>query len=115
MAVDIKRRNMTINYTGGSCTGAAGLIEFLFGTQELVWGGDADGARKRPYGSRQRSNAAAGEPMVIELVGGEKYTLRVTGTHKRFITNVCIPNQDKIEQVYSERGTIYGRRPAPLD
>lgn len=114
MAADILRRNMTVNYTKGSCTGAAGLIEFLFGPQDLVWGGGEDGPRKRPYGSRQRSNAAAGEPIVIELTGGDQYTVRVTGTHKRFITEVCIPNQDKIEQVYSERGTIYGRRPAPV-
>jgi hypothetical protein len=114
MAADPKRRNQTVQYDGGTATGAAGLIEFLFGAQQLVWEGGTDSNLKRPYGSRQRSNAAAGEPMTVELLDGSTYTLRVTGTHKAFIAKLVKPAEDKIAQVYSERGTIYGRRPLPV-
>jgi hypothetical protein len=70
------------------------------------------GRRRRKYGTRQRNNAAAGEPIRLVLNTGEAYSGRITGSHTAFIDYVLAVGVDaKLQNVYSERGTEYGPQP----
>jgi hypothetical protein len=105
---------MTVSYPGGTMSTTVGLVEYLLGTQRLVWtsnagGTTADGKRKRKYGSKQRALALGGRPMSIVLDNGETYTARVTGADLDFIEFVLSRVDDgKVLNIYSPRGTIYG-------
>lgn len=100
-------------FDGGYVRGPRGLLEFLFGELEFRWeSATADGRGKRPYGSRQRSNAAAGQVMKLKLATGEVYSVRTTSTQKSFIRELISNSQFKISEVWSERGTAYGRKKA---
>ena len=115
MAVDPLRRQFLVTYDGGSVSGAKGTIEALFGTVTPTWQVKAAGPGKRPYGSRQRSNAAAGEPMTVEFQDGFVATVRVTGTHTRFIQEVLARDEGQIAAIYSERGSWYGPQAPVLE
>jgi hypothetical protein len=108
MAIDPNAMQQTISYPGGTVTGALGLLKYIFGDVVPVWTRGPQGGGRRPYGSRQRSNAAAGEPIKLRLITGEIYSVRVTGEHWRFIDQVIANSSGTISEVYSERGTIYG-------
>ena len=117
MAVDPKARLNTIAYPKGTVTATRGLLEFLFGatTPNISWQVPTDavvpggGRRRRKYGTRQRENARAGEPMQLILNNGEAYTVRITGTHTNFIDAFLAKGGGaKVANIYSERGTIYG-------
>lgn len=108
MAVDPLRRQYLVTYDKGSVSGARGNIEALFGTVEPTWQVRTGGPRKRPYGSRQRSNARAGQPMTVVFTDGYQCTVRVTGTHTAFIQQVLARAEGEISNIYSERGTWYG-------
>lgn len=100
-------------FNGGYIRGPKGLIEFLFGTLDFAWTtASGDGRYKRPYGSRQRSNAAAGQVMKLKLSTGEVYSVRTTSTQKAFLSEVISSAGNKIDEVWSERGTIYARQKA---
>jgi hypothetical protein len=116
MATPSSDRLNTISYPRGTVTAPRGLLEYCFGPLEdaLRWelpGTAADavtGRRRRRYGTRQRSSARAGEAMKVVLDNGQKYTMRVTGTHLDFI-DFAIGRMlnGKIVGVFSERGTDY--------
>lgn len=114
MATDPKARRITVGYPKGTMTATIGLIEYLLGTQKLVWtnnasGTTADGKRKRKYGSKQRALALGGRPMSIVLDNGETYTARVTGADLDFIEFVLSKvTNNKVLNIYTPRGTIYG-------
>lgn len=103
---------MTISYTKGTLTSTRGLFQYLFGDNFSQWdnpvvtGTDATGRRRRRYGTRQRSNARAGKPVLIELDNGEMYTARVTGPDLNLIA-VLENRGSKVAGVYTPRGTIY--------
>lgn len=100
-------------FSGGFIRGAKGLLDYLFGDLDLQWQTTGQsGNRRRPFGSRQRSNSAAGQPMKIRLDTGEVYTVRTTSTQKTFIAEVIRAAGPKVVEVWSERGTSYGRRMA---
>lgn len=117
MAVDPKARLNTISYPKGTVTAPRGLLEYLFGTGTpgVSWAVPVDaiagpgGVRRRKYGTRQRSSSRAGEPMQLILNNGEAYTVRITGTHTKFIDAFLSKGGGaKVANIYSERGTIYG-------
>lgn len=99
-------------YNGGTITAPLGVISLFFPTSRLRWTpptGLTLTGRRRKYGSRQRSNAAAGEAFKVRFNDGEVVTVRVTGTHRRFLDEIIASSAgDNIRQVWSERGTIYG-------
>jgi hypothetical protein len=108
MAIDPNGIMQTISYPGGTVTAPLGLLKFIFGDVVPVWTRGPQGGGRRPYGSRQRSNAAAGEPIKLRLVGGKVYTVRVTGEHWRFIDQILANSSGTIVEAYSQRGSIYG-------
>ena len=120
MTIDPKLRLNTISYPGGTCTALNGLLTHLFGSDStvLAWRANTNavnpvtGRRRRKYSTRQRSSARAGQVMQVVLKSGEKYSVRVTGTHTAFIDYFMAEGAgDKIANVYSQRGTEYGPTP----
>lgn len=97
---------MTLTYPGGTARAPRGFIEYLFAPQQRVW--RRRGSGSRPYKTRQKSNAAAGEAMKVVIEGGDAYTFRVTGTHASFVDQVVSKAIVPILNIYSERGTEYG-------
>lgn len=108
--VDPLAINQTITYEGGTVTAPRGVIGAIFPNTSPSWfpNGEA-GIGKRPFGSRQRDNRRAGEDLMVRFTSGSVFTLRVTGTHTAFLSNLLTKgNVDSVIQVWSERGTIYG-------
>lgn len=103
---------ITFVYPGGWVRGAKGLLDYLLGPQVLEWAPTSTG--RRPYGSRQRANAAAGEVMFIEVADDDVYTVRISSTQAEFIRELVSRAEGKIEAIWSERGTLYSRRPRPV-
>lgn len=112
MAVPAAARKTIVVYDGGSIQAPLGVISLLFPTSQLKWrrpSGFSLSGRKRKYGSRQRSNNAAGEAFKVRFKNGDTWTMRVTGKHQRFIEEILETSAgDNVVQIYSERGTIYG-------
>lgn len=113
MASDPKARRMTLSYQGGTVTGALGLLEYLFGETEPVWGGGSTattptGQRRYKYGTRQRSNAAAGKQIFIDCGIDGVYSVRVTGDVVDFVEKVVQAAGSKIKQIWTRRGSVYG-------
>jgi hypothetical protein len=112
MASDPGREQRTYTFSGGWIRGAKGLLDYLFGSVPTEWGTVRTG--RRPYGSRQRSNAAAGQVMFLELDNGEVYTVRTSATQTKFLNEIISRAPSKIQQVWSERGTLYGKKPVAV-
>lgn len=95
-------------------TAPLGVISLFFPTSGMKWvkpTGLTLGGRRRKYGTRQRSNSAAGEPMKVRFANGDMWTVRVTGKHSRFIDEILASSAgDNVIQVFSERGTIYAKQ-----
>lgn len=117
MATEPNLRLVTLTYPKGTVTAVRGLINYLFGSTSAAVGwtpsaNPADpvtGRRRRKYGTRQRSSSRAGENLTMVLNNGEKYNVRVTGTHIDFIDFVLAKGVGrKVDNIYSERGTEYG-------
>ena len=111
MATDPKARLRTLFYTKGSVRATNGALEKLFGAVPSSWtpsSATEDGPRKRPYGYRRKANAAAGEPLTLVFADGQRWTYRVTGTHKRFISVVLANQGANVVAIESQRGAIYG-------
>lgn len=107
---------MTLFYSGGSVTATKGLLDYLFPLWVPSWLARGDsGVGRRPFGSRQRDNRAAGEQMTLTLDTGKDYTVRITGTHKRFLQTILSEVQEgKVLRVVSERGAKYGPHQASI-
>lgn len=113
MATDPKARTMVVSYEGGTVAAAQGLLEWLFGAQQPQWGAGSVGTtqlgRKRyKYGSRQRSNAAAGEQVFLDCGDEGVYSVRVTGDIVDFIAKMLTKTGDRVKRAYTRRGSIYG-------
>lgn len=116
MAMDPGRRKISLGFSGGYIYGAKGLLEHLFGSLTVSWRPVRDaGLRKRPYGSRQRSNAAAGELIFLRLTDGSVYSVRTTATHRVFLDELILHARDKVLGAWSQRGTLYGPTTAELN
>jgi hypothetical protein len=114
MVKDPKARTMTLSYTGGTVSAAQGLLEYLFGEQAApTWGGGSIGTtqlgRKRyKYGTRQKTNAAAGQSVFLDCGDDGVYSVRVTGNIVDFIDKVVAKTGETVKRAYTRRGTIYG-------
>ena len=113
MAEDPKGRTMVVSFTGGTVSAAQGLLEWLFGLEQPQWGAGSVGetalGRKRyRYGSRQRSNAAAGEQVMLDCGDQGVYSVRVTGNIVDFIAAMLPKTGDRVKRAYTRRGTVYG-------
>ena len=108
--VDPLAINQTIIYTGGTATAPKGVIGAIFPSTSPSWfPNGSSGIGKRPFGSRQRDSRRAGEDIYVRFLSGSVFAVRVTGTHKAFLTNLLmLGNVTSVLQVWSERGTIYG-------
>lgn len=116
MASNPGRKLRTLTTSKGTITGAKGLMDHLFGPQDTEWGTAGLFANsRRPYRSRQRSNARAGEVMFLELTSGEVYSVRSTMPQKDFLAEVIRQAGTKVEEVWSERGTQYGKKVKTLN
>lgn len=111
MASDPKARNATVAYTGGHMTGAIGLLEWMF-EEQPTWGagnvGTTQLGRKRyKYGTRQRSNAAAGRQVFLDFGSSGTYSVRVSGDVVDFMDKIVPKIGSKLKRAYTRRGTIY--------
>ena len=108
--VDPLAINQTVVYTGGTLTAPKGVIGAIFpGTSPSWFPNGSSGIGKRPFGSVQRNSRRAGEDLFVRFSSGSVFTVRVTGTHKAFLTNLLMKGQvGAVLQVWSERGTVYG-------
>lgn len=112
MSVSPDARKTVVVFDGGTVTAPLGTIKRLFPGARPRWTraeGTTRTGRRRGYRNRQRSNAAAGEAISIREIDGDVFTVRVTGSQNNFIDNVIRgENEDRIIQIWSERGTLYG-------
>lgn len=113
VSTDANARKLVVVYEGGSVTASKAALALIFNTNTLQWsrpGGLLPSGRRRKYGTRQRTNAAAGEAMTIRFNNGSQWTYRITGTHTDFIDNVISRlSANNIDEIWSERGTIYAK------
>jgi hypothetical protein len=112
MASDPKARITTVAYEGGTVSGAIGLLEHLFDVDTPTWGGgtsaDTPTGRKRyKYGTRQRTSAAPGKQVFLDLGTDRVYSVRVTGNIVDFIDAILPKTGDKIKRAYTRRGSVY--------
>lgn len=118
MATAPEARKITIFYPGGSARAPRATIEAILGEVTLGWQQpitDTEVERRRPYGSRQKTNAAAGEEMKVVFKNGDVFTVRITGTHTAFIREVLAAGgESTVSQIVSARGTEYGERPTAI-
>jgi len=116
MAVDQKARLTYVSYKGGVFSGTRGLVEYLFGTNTLTWldpraTDPAGPRRKRLYGSKQRTAARSGRIVYIQLRGDEgTYSGRYTGAVMDLVGELITKAGDKVESVYTARGSIYSKQ-----
>lgn len=115
MAIDPKARTVTLTYPGGTVTGVLGLIEYIFGAQQIRWTPISQspttpgGNTRRKYGSRQRSSAAGGRSITLRVDTGKTWQLRYTGTTVKFLDAVVVKSvPGRVVQAWTPRGTIYG-------
>ena len=109
----------TVRYPGGSVTASLGAIQKLLGQQVLGWSvpiTDTDVEKRRPYSSKRASRAAAGTPAIVTFSDGEKWTYRVTGNQKAFLTEVIgASGGSEVSEIKFQRKTVYSPTPqAPL-
>lgn len=133
MAADPKARKITIPYPGGSMSGTRGLLEALFGpdlvqvatttptnvnrsghTRRRVIGGDSTGVggasyQIGQYPSSRHNGGAGGRPIRVNL-GGNWWTLRITGSIQRFVAFASGANwaTDEAVAIITEKGTALG-------
>lgn len=112
MATAPEARLITVRYDGGSVRAPKANIEKLLGDVDSAqeargWGPDP--GRRRPYGYRRRTNAAAGRPLKLTFADGETWTYRVTGTVKRFVNRIVRRELgDQVVSIVTPRGAETG-------
>jgi hypothetical protein len=108
---DPKAKLVTVSFKGGTVTGTRGLMDFLFPSRIPSWLPNGEsGIGKRPFGSKQADNRAAGRLLKLILANNAgTFSVRVTGTDTNFLKAFLgAGNTDKVLMVYTEAGTIYG-------
>jgi hypothetical protein len=112
MATNPQGRLVTIRYEKGSIRGPKANIEKLKSISTGSWTPGADpipGIRRRKYGYRRKSNAAAGQSIQIEFADGERWSYRLTGTVENFISRIIATGtNDAVVGVTTQRGAEYG-------
>lgn len=112
MATAPEARLRTVRFQDGSVRATKAALDKLLGsTDEAVesrgWG-PVPGFR-RPYGGRNKTNAAAGLPIKLGFADGEVWTYRVTGTVKNFINRVVRRELgDQVVELTTPRGRETG-------
>jgi hypothetical protein len=129
MAVDPKARIQTVSYKGGRATAALGILEKLFGTQNLSWTTPNAGTFTRPGTTRQRiiggpsrpvkastprrkswvgrnaSPNGTGQSATVYFTDGSQWEIRFSGPFtdlKSAIANGSVANT--VSQIMTERG-----------
>lgn len=113
MAKDPKGRTMVVSYEGGAVSGPQGLLSWLFGNQQPQWGAGSIGTtqlgrRRYKYGSRKRDSAASGKQVFLDCGDQGVYGVRVTGDVVDFIEKILPRTGNKVQQIYTRRGSKYG-------
>jgi hypothetical protein len=108
-----------VAFSTGTAQATIGLLKFLFGVESPSWNASSGvpterGRRRYRYGTRQRSNAAAGKQVILELADGGAYSVRVTGPIVDFISEVVSRSEDRVVRAYTRRGTVYAPAFEPL-
>jgi hypothetical protein len=85
-------------------------MDFLFPSRIPSWLPNGEsGVGKRPFGSKQADNRAAGRLLKLVLSDGSTFSVRITGTDTKFLqTFLGAGNVSNVSMVYTEAGTIYG-------
>lgn len=93
-------------------TANLGTLNYIFGNQRFRWvrpSGTTPSGRRKQYRGRQRSNAAAGQPVWIRFDTGQTVQVRITSTLTQFIDEVIAKTDEgKILNIWTARGTMKG-------
>lgn len=112
MATAPEGRLVTVRFPKGSLRAPKANIEKVVSIASAGWTGGPTlegGRRRRKYGYRRKSNAAAGQAITIDFADGERWTYRLTGTVENFISRLVAPgSNDAITAITTQRGAEYG-------
>lgn len=112
MATAPEGRLVTVRFQKGSLRAPKANIEKLVSISSAGWVGGPTlegGQRRRKYGYRRKSNAAAGQAITIDFADGERWTYRLTGTVENFISRLIAPGtNDAVTSITTQRGAEYG-------
>ena len=112
MATAPEGRLVTIRFDKGSIRAPKANIELLKNISAGNWTPGAvaiPGVRRRKYGYRRKSNAAAGQAIQIDFANGERWTYRLTGTVENFISRIIATGTNEpVTGVTTQRGAEYG-------
>lgn len=110
MAKDPKARRWAIHYPGGRIIGCVGLLEYLFGANDISYTPTlktgTDG-KKRLQNVRRRVTASGGKQLDVFTKDGKQYQLHYSGTLGAFATQGA-PKFDKSRVMgwSTKRGTM---------
>lgn len=112
MATAPEGRLVTVRFEKGSIRAPKANIEKLKSLTAGRWTSGLPpipGVRRRKYGYRRKSNAAAGQAIQIDFADGERWTYRLTGTVENFISRVIATGtNDAVVGLTTQRGAEYG-------
>jgi hypothetical protein len=112
MATAPEGRLVTVRFPKGSIRAPKANIEKLKTISSGNWTAGQQslpGQRRRKYGYRRRSNAAAGQAIQIDFADGERWTYRLTGTVENFISSIVASGtNDAVTAITTQRGAEYG-------
>jgi hypothetical protein len=105
-------RLVTVRFLKGSLRAPKANIEKIVSVEGAGWTGGPTlegGIRRRKYGYRRKSNAAAGQAITIDFADGERWTYRLTGTIENFIDRlIAAGTVDSVTNITTQRGAEYG-------
>lgn len=111
MAVDLDARDATIAYEGGTFTATRGLIRTMWPDAQFRWSNPiattTSGRRKFKFGRRQKSLAKGGKVLNIRLNDGTAWQGRITGDDIDFVNELLVSLLNNVQEVWTERGTVY--------
>lgn len=112
MATAPEGRLITARFEKGSIRAPKANIQLLKTISSSGWSSGLapiPGVRRRKYGYRRKSNAAAGQAVQIEFDNGETWTYRLTGTVENFITRIVSTGTNvPVVKITTQRGAEYG-------
>jgi hypothetical protein len=94
---DPKARIGAIKYPKGRVAGALGLLEAIFGENDIAAPNEIrtdSRGRRRLVNLRNKASAAGGKQVIIDLKSGESYQLRYSGTLVDFQLG-AVPKMDR--------------------
>lgn len=112
MATAPAGRLVTARFEKGSIRAPRANVELLKSIASGTWSSGLPpipGVRRRKYGYRRKSNAAAGQAIQIEFGNGEVWTYRLTGTVENFISRIIATGTNEtVVKITTQRGAEYG-------